>query len=79
LKLKDYSNLKQTISFVLGDFSLTNDSNELLTDLHCKTKLMISHFSFLPSAVDLSNGQLTPNNNTPLLTQALSGEAVLGT
>lgn len=25
--------------------------------------------------VDLTNGQLTPNNNTPLLTQALSGEA----
>ncbi|XP_063703021.1 RNA-binding protein Musashi homolog Rbp6 isoform X3 [Culicoides brevitarsis] len=24
--------------------------------------------------VDLTNGQLTPNNNTPLLTQALSGE-----
>jgi RNA-binding protein Musashi len=24
-------------------------------------------------AVDLTNGQLTPNNNTPLLTQALSG------
>jgi hypothetical protein len=23
--------------------------------------------------VDLTNGQLTPNNNTPLLTQALSG------
>jgi hypothetical protein len=29
-------------------------------------------------AVDLSNGQLTPNNNTPLLTQALSGEVMLG-
>jgi hypothetical protein len=28
--------------------------------------------------VDLSNGQLTPNNNTPLLTQALSGEVMLG-
>lgn len=28
--------------------------------------------------VDLTNGQLTPNNNTPLLTQALSGEALLG-
>ncbi|XP_070499611.1 RNA-binding protein Musashi homolog Rbp6-like isoform X1 [Chironomus tepperi] len=27
--------------------------------------------------VDLSNGQLTPNNNTPLLTQALSGEVML--
>ncbi|KAH8298639.1 hypothetical protein KR018_004576, partial [Drosophila ironensis] len=27
---------------------------------------------FLPLTVDLSNGQLTPNNNTPLLTQALS-------
>lgn len=26
-------------------------------------------------AVDLTNGQLTPNNNTPLLAQALSGEA----
>lgn len=25
-------------------------------------------------AVDLTNGQLTPNNNTPLLTQALSGK-----
>lgn len=25
-------------------------------------------------AVDLTNGQLTPNNNTPLLAQALSGE-----
>lgn len=25
--------------------------------------------------VDLTNGQLTPNNNTPLLAQALSGEA----
>lgn len=29
-------------------------------------------------SVDLSNGQLTPNNNTPLLTQALSGEVMLG-
>lgn len=28
--------------------------------------------------MDLSNGQLTPNNNTPLLTQALSGEVMLG-
>lgn len=28
-------------------------------------------------AVDLTNGQLTPNNNTPLLAQALSGEAAL--
>ncbi|CAG9799877.1 unnamed protein product [Chironomus riparius] len=27
--------------------------------------------------MDLSNGQLTPNNNTPLLTQALSGEVML--
>jgi RNA-binding protein Musashi len=26
-------------------------------------------------AVDLTNGQLTPNNNTPLLTQALSGSS----
>ncbi|KPJ01756.1 RNA-binding protein Musashi-like Rbp6 [Papilio xuthus] len=26
----------------------------------------------LPSRVDLTNGQLTPNNNTPLLAQALS-------
>lgn len=24
----------------------------------------------------MTNGQLTPNNNTPLLTQALSGEAI---
>lgn len=29
-------------------------------------------------SVDLTNGQLTPNNNTPLLTQALSGEVMLG-
>ncbi|KAL5293018.1 MSI1 family protein [Megaselia abdita] len=28
-------------------------------------------------AVDLTNGQLTPNNNTPLLTQALSGDCSL--
>ena len=28
--------------------------------------------------MDLTNGQLTPNNNTPLLTQALSGEVMLG-
>lgn len=28
--------------------------------------------------VDLTNGQLTPNNNTPLLTQALSGEVMIG-
>lgn len=28
-------------------------------------------------AVDLTNGQLTPNNNTPLLAQALSGEDAL--
>jgi len=26
--------------------------------------------------VDLTNGQLTPNNNTPLLTQALSGTSL---
>ncbi|KAJ8932745.1 hypothetical protein NQ314_014442, partial [Rhamnusium bicolor] len=26
-------------------------------------------------SVDLTNGQLTPNNNTPLLTQALSGSS----
>lgn len=30
-------------------------------------------------AVDLTNGQLTPNNNTPLLAQALSGEGYLTT
>ncbi|XP_066997740.1 RNA-binding protein Musashi homolog Rbp6 isoform X3 [Anabrus simplex] len=28
-----------------------------------------------PTQLDLTNGQLTPNNNTPLLTQALSGTA----
>lgn len=28
-------------------------------------------------AVDLTNGQLTPNNNTPLLAQALSGEEAI--
>lgn len=28
---------------------------------------------WLTDAVDITNGQLTPNNNTPLLTQALSG------
>jgi RNA-binding protein Musashi len=28
-------------------------------------------------SVDLTNGQLTPNNNTPLLTQALSGKYII--
>lgn len=27
--------------------------------------------------MDLTNGQLTPNNNTPLLTQALSGNSTI--
>lgn len=41
----------------------------------------LTNVSFIRSllfTVDLTNGQLTPNNNTPLLTQALSGEAILG-
>lgn len=33
-------------------------------------------FNTFMISVDLTNGQLTPNNNTPLLTQALSGKIV---
>lgn len=33
-------------------------------------------FFVLSHTVDLTNGQLTPNNNTPLLTQALSGKSL---
>ena len=40
-------------------YQVSNVSNS------CESELCVS--------VDLTNGQLTPNNNTPLLTQALSG------
>lgn len=55
---------------------------QLINDIHINFRFFLFRFSFALNVfiftVDLTNGQLTPNNNTPLLTQALSGEALLG-
>lgn len=60
--------------FVIDNL-ITNNNNKILivTSSYFDVLSLEQLWIKFCVAVDLTNGQLTPNNNTPLLTQALSG------